>query len=154
MKRAVYMSGFVISVALAAAGCASGPSAAAPTSLAPAVLTVTGVVVVAGHTWHQDAIAGNECSAVDGYGDIAPGMQLVLSDDAGATLATAQLSDGTFTKTSEGSDEFSQEAPCSFPFAFAAVADVDGFYTVAVGRRGDLKYSRDQLSKPLTLTMG
>jgi Protein of unknown function (DUF2510) len=114
----------------------------------------TGTVTVDGSTLMDRAVNGNECITTGGFDDIRAGTQVVLSDDAGETLVIGELEAGVLVGVREGHDGFLEGPwPCSFTFTLEGIPDIDGYYTLTVGQRGDLKYSRSQLDEPLSLTL-
>lgn len=144
---------------LALVGCGStSPGGSAPpvpadteSDPAPATFTVTGSVTVAGASYADSAVKGESCTTTADAEPIA-GLQLVLSDDAGATLALANLPEqGTFTESSASDGWF---ALCAFGFRFEDVPDGLSFYTVSAGDLGELKYGRDDLNGPIELAVG
>jgi len=126
----------------------SAKPGAAATSQAP--LTVTGSVKADGITWRDGARAGESCTPSDGYDDL-PGAQVVVADDSGKTLATGEMSQGTFTETAK--DLGVTKGPCSFAFSVPNVPAGLAFYTVSVGRRGSQKVSASEIAQPLDLTL-
>lgn len=114
----------------------------------------TGTVTVDGSTLMDRAVNGNECITTGGFDDIRAGTQVFLSDDAGETLVIGELEAGVFVGVREGHDSFLEGPwPCSFAFTLEGIPNIDGFYTLTVGQRGDLKYSRSQLDEPLSLAL-
>jgi hypothetical protein len=88
------------------------------------------------------------CSPDEGYRDI-DGAQVVLSDDSGKTLAVGTMSGETPKAGETGPGD------CVFDFALAPVhLEPNTYYTVEVGRRGKLRYTGQQLTEPLSLTLG
>jgi len=78
--------------------------------------------------------SGVYCSGTGGYSDIAEGLGVTVKDDAGKIIGTSQLS---------GNVQESSGSTCSYTFA-VHVPDSD-FYSIEVGHRGALTYSRDEL---------
>ena len=83
------------------------------------------------------SIGGGEsnCYGTGGYDDISSGLNVTIRDGSGAILATGRLGRGT----ADGA-----YSPCSFEFSVDGLPEVD-FYSVEVGRRGELTYSFEEL---------
>ena len=76
------------------------------------------------------------CWGRGGYNDISSGLGVVIKDGAGTIIAKDELWAGKNTGRNE----------CTFPFYVSNVPDAD-FYTIEVGRRGSLVYSRDEITR-------
>jgi hypothetical protein len=87
------------------------------------------------------AVDGGHCAGNGGYSDISTGTQIVVTDDAGRTVAVGKLGEGNWINSY-----------CELPFAVDVPAG-SGFYGIEVSHRGRVQYSADQLSRPLTLTL-
>lgn len=85
---------------------------------------------------HDDqAVKTNtSCTGTGGYSDIKAGTEVVVKDEAGKILATSALVDAPSPVY----------GICEYTFT-VAVPDA-AFYSLAVGRRGDLTYSKDELA--------
>jgi len=133
-------------------GCGSTP-AAPPTTAATttsSTVSVTGSVEFPGITWKQSAVIGDQCAAESGYDDLRPGVQIVLATDAGQTLATTVLGSTSFSESRTGAG-----GHCQGHFDFGTVDIGPGqFFQLTIGRRGTLKYPRDDLKTPIQLTIG
>lgn len=79
----------------------------------------------------------SDCRGEGGYDDIRAGTEVVVRDGDGSILATAALEQGS---------RAIQSSVCVFAFTVGGLPEAD-FYTVAVGRRGDLTYSFDDLEQ-------
>ena len=97
--------------------------------------TLSGTVMLVAPTYSGDR-PGSSCTGQNGFGDIAAGAQVVLTDDEGTTLSTGRLSDGEFDGIG-----------CVFSFALEDVTRAD-FYRleIAGGSRGQLQYSYNELA--------
>jgi hypothetical protein len=73
------------------------------------------------------------CDGTGGYDDIKTGLQVTVSNEAGTVIANGAL--GTGKETGGG---------CQFPFKVERVPEAK-FYKIAVGRRGELSYSHEEL---------
>ena len=141
----------------ATAGCGSATAAseeAAPTPVeeaAPATFTVTGSITVVGASYADSAVTGEECTTTTDSDPIG-GLQVVLENDSGTTLALATLSEtGSFTSSSSTDGWY---APCAFAFKFNDVPEGEAFYTLTAGDLGEMKYSREDLNEPVELGLG
>jgi hypothetical protein len=91
------------------------------------------------------SMIGGTCEGNSGYSDIGAGTPVTLKDDTGKVLASTSLGTGTGSKSH-----------CSFSFKFTGVPEV-AFYTVSVGRRGDITDSLADMKASgwtFSLTMG
>lgn len=113
-----------------------------------ATITIYGTFAVgdiAGDSVTQD---GDFCFTSGGFSDIGSGTDITVLDGSGIVIATSRLERPV---TLEG-----QTWACVFPFIIENVPAVD-FYTIEVGRRGDLTYSAAELQAAdyhLDLTLG
>jgi hypothetical protein len=107
--------------------------------------TMTLPMALADTNLRSDGIAcdGTSEAAGGGYSDVATGVQVVVSDSAGKTIAVGALSRGA-TKGSS----------CVMPFTVAGVPSGKGFYGVEVSHRGRLQYPEADLRRGLALTLG
>lgn len=137
----------VLMASLTACGATDAkPSPPAAGSPSPTKVQINGSVTVDGS---QNLITNDgTCIPTEGYIDIQPGAQLTLQDDAGRTLALADLSEGTTP-----GQEYDR---CMYQFNFGSVDLGDGeFFSIEAGRRGKVRYTRAQLAaKPLELSLG
>lgn len=120
---------------------------------APETFTVEGTITVDGTTTWDRAVNGRECFATGGYSDINI-AQVILSDDSGATLVVGHFDSGKFVGVREGRDRHI-DGPwrCSFSFTLLDVPEIGGYYTLTVGNRGEMKFSRSELDEPLELVL-
>jgi hypothetical protein len=93
----------------------------------------------------SDGIAcdGTSKAAGGGYSDVATGVQVVISDSAGKTVAVGRLGSGA-----------TKGRFCVMPFTIANVPAGKGFYGVEVSHRGRLQYPEADLRHGLALTLG
>jgi hypothetical protein len=75
-------------------------------------------------------------SSTQGHGDISASTNATLKNESGTILASARL----------GKGRVADSGYCVFAFDFTNVGDAK-FYTITVGRRGELSYSKDDLIK-------
>jgi len=86
------------------------------------------------------------CTGLGGYSDIHPGAQIKILDQSGDIIAVTEL------ETDPASDSFDE---CRFQFV--AEAPEATFYSISLGRRGDMTYSFDDLEETewlVELTLG
>ena len=76
-----------------------------------------------------------DCAGEGGYDDIEAGLQVLVKDRQGTTLAKGELGPGEKNRIT-----------CSFEFVVDDVPRSD-FYEVSVGRRGSVTYKRAELEK-------
>lgn len=93
---------------------------------------------------------GDPCLPV-GFKDLGPGADVVVKNQDGGTIATAQLGDGT--ASAEGGPPYddkgyNSKGPCAEPFT-VTVPDGATFYEFKVGAdsRGSKTYSHDELAQ-------
>ncbi|SOD72702.1 hypothetical protein SAMN05892883_2054 [Jatrophihabitans sp. GAS493] len=84
---------------------------------------------------------GDECSGPGGYTDVVNGAEVTIADDTGKTLAITQLGQG-------------EAVGSTCVFTFAAVVPEVPFYGVTVTHRGTVKFTKDQMQRSPTLTLG
>lgn len=89
-------------------------------------------------------VSGGTRSGTGGYDDVEAGVQVTVSHEAGTVIGTGYLEPGE--KVSGG---------CQFRFTVDRVP-VAMFYKVAVGRRGEISYSHEDLKNvwAVELTLG
>ena len=98
---------------------------------------VTGQLSVYDSSAYSYKTTGSSCTGGGGYDDIASGTQVVISDEAGTTVATDVLQSGTYDGSS-----------CVFDFTVHDVPKAK-YYRVSAGRasRSGPQYSYDEISK-------
>ena len=130
-----------ILVLLALAGCSGSE---------PAVQLTGTVDVPSGLQNRLDG--GSGCMPTDGYDDVDTGTSVTIRDENGKTIGTAQLGDGEKTgdlQPFNGNSAF----PCTFSFTTSVPAAE--FYSVEVGSRGEVTFSRaDVEADAVALTLG
>lgn len=108
-------------------------------------LTVSGSISVPG-----ERVDGGwtECVAEDGYDDIAQGAQVTVTDQDGRVLAVSELDAGAMPGGDSGR--------CLFTFTVSPVPSGQRLYGIHVGNdhRGVMRYTADQLSHQVALTIG
>ena len=137
----------VFSAAAAVAGVmlARSDNAAEAKATPPRAATFTVYATMAltlGQFEHQP---GQGCWGRGGYDDIAEGGQVVVSDATGATVGVGRLADARY-------DEF--RGRCTFTIIIKGVRDGGQFYSIEVTHRGKVQYSRSDLEKTVTLSVG
>lgn len=109
-------------------------------------------LVLTGLSYTTDGrlLAGTECTAVRGYDDVDENSQVRITNEAGATIATAALSTGhtdieaIVKRYSYGVPTKNAAAGCVFVFTATDVPNAK-FYTVEIGDRKGLTYSYDEM---------
>lgn len=133
------------------AGCAeSGKLSVPDAAKTPITLKVAGTVAITdadgvvpdGSDLSYDTNAGQPCHTTSGYTDIAEGAQVIVLDDAGATLQITSLTAGKY-------DALGQ---CSFSFA-TTVPTGKTFYGIEVTHRGVVKEAAADMGD-VALTLG
>lgn len=80
------------------------------------------------------------CRGTGGYDDIESGLGVVVRDDGGSIIGTGELISDHEQLALNDLDV------CLYRFEVADLPDAP-FYTVEVGNRGELTYSRDELER-------
>jgi hypothetical protein len=80
--------------------------------------------------------SASSCSGTGGYSDITEGLGVTVKDGDGKTIATGRLVDDP---------KGSSASRCHYTFTVAAPES--DFYAIAVGRRGELTYSKAELEQ-------
>lgn len=138
-----------LAVALALTACGSEqPTAPAPAPSTPATITVTGNITLRLPNFEWSTAGG--CWGRGGYDDIRQGAQVVVTDNAGETVAVGKLAAGQPQKDPA---DASRATSCTFGFTVSAPAG-RGFYGVEVSHRGRSQYAEKDLERPLELTLG
>lgn len=102
--------------------------------------------------------AGDNCLFKEGesdYPDIDAGTQVTLRDSTGATVGLTNLRQGSTLigwsesgtpvyRTGDTIPSFTEDF-CVFKFEFLDVESEDTFFSVEVGKRGQIQYTREQL---------
>lgn len=130
---------------------ACGGESEAPGDTKADEITVTGVVMAPAATNRVAQVAGDPCKAKDGFDDVKAGMQITLLADDNSTLALASLGKG---KRRDKSGAGGSGGACLFEFKFPGAAVPSDFVSVDLGRRGEVKFSKDELNEPLSLSVG
>ena len=130
---------FGIALLLVAGACS--PVGGASPSATPPQQTISGSMVLTGSTSagtirRTDGASG--CVGLGGYGDIQSGAQVTLRDGTGQVIGLTTLGSGRMTRDDALID-------CRFEFAFADIPEA-AFYSVEVGRRGEVRASSEDLS--------
>lgn len=94
-----------------------------------------------------------ECRGKAGYDDLREGAQVVVAAANGKTIAIGRLGTGKST-TVGGDGSVARLVACTFPITVQDVPDGEDFYKITVTHRGTQEYTRDQLRKPISLTLG
>ncbi|MEO9126902.1 MAG: hypothetical protein ABI262_19790 [Microcoleus sp.] len=77
---------------------------------------------------------GQFCDGRGGYGDIKSGRQVLVKDHKGETIATGELGIGKIISDNH----------CQFALEVNGIRKAE-FYTIQIGRRGDLTYSYQEM---------
>lgn len=134
----------LLCLALLLAGCGGPAASASPSShVLGGTFTLTQKARVVRYT------NAAECSGTGGYDDIRSGLDVVVRDGAGTIIAKSVLIAAAY-------DAAGDPNQCAYAFTIAGVPDAP-FYSVEVGHRGAVTYSRadlDTLGWKLGLTLG
>jgi hypothetical protein len=108
---------------------------ATPTTTTQERHVITGTFLLSGSEGEDFFADGSGCQGTSGYDDVEPGLQVTISDQSGTVIGNGALDSGE-----------AQEAGCMFRFEVNNIP-VASFYKVAVGRRGEISYSIDQMKQ-------
>jgi hypothetical protein len=108
---------------------------ATPTTTTQERHVITGTFLLSGSEGEDFFADGSGCQGTSGYDDVEPGLQVTISDQSGTVIGNGALDSGEV-----------QEAGCMFRFEVNNIP-VASFYKVAVGRRGEISYSIDQMKQ-------
>jgi len=127
---------------LTLAACSSPAEPAARTTAATSTsFSISGQVAVQA----KDYSGPEGCSTNAGYADVAPGAQVVVTDQGGATVALGQLGSVTADHV---------HADCVYSISVDGVPTGKDFYGVQVTHRGAVQFTEDQVRSPISLTIG
>jgi hypothetical protein len=108
---------------------------ATPTTTTQERHMITGTFLLSGIEGEDFITSDGGCQGSSGYDDVEPGLQVTISDQSGTVIGTGALDSGQVL-----------EAGCVFRFEVNSIP-VANFYKVAVGRRGEISYSLDQMKQ-------
>lgn len=130
---------------LAVAGCGGSTATKSPATspTGPKTFTVSGSMQVNPAALYVPKWRGKSCTSDTGYTDVAAGVAVVVSNPSGVKVAIGALGPG----------KLSNSYTCSYPFTVRDVPDKWSVYSIEVGHRGQVDYSRTQLAQPVTLTL-
>lgn len=83
------------------------------------------------------------CTGSGGYDDISEGTSVVLKTAAGSIVGMTKLEEG-----------YVSGGRCVFSWLMTEVPEGQRFYTVEIGHRGTLNYSRADLNESLSSSLG
>ena len=109
--------------------------------------TLTGSLSLSDSSSFGSLNPGDSCQGSDGYDDIVPGAQVVVTDQSGKTLQTGVLGAGSYDGSS-----------CDFDLKISNLPDAS-FYRLQIGRetRGTMQYSLSEMKRnhwQVSLTLG
>ena len=136
---------------LALAGCgASAPAATAPLTKAtkkPLPLLVRGTFSLSlpGFVWNPGV-----CTGTGGYDDIDADTTVVVTDNAGTTVAIGKLGAGQPVRDP---DDPSRAQTCMYTFDIPNVPSGRHFYGIEVGHRGRVQFTEAQLGERVQLEL-
>ena len=88
---------------------------------------------------------GKPCTSPRGFEDIATGTEVVVRDQEGRAIGRGALRSGRAVGDRDPRDVVGTRQ-CEFGFEIAQLPDAD-FYSVSIGRRGEVTYSREDLER-------
>jgi hypothetical protein len=95
------------------------------------------------------------------YPDIDAGSQVVLKDSTGKSIAVSSLGQGGLlfgwdaggSRVYSSSDTFMHDL-CSYEFTFEGVQSGDNIFSIEIGSRGDVVFSKEELLEGPALSLG
>lgn len=129
--------------ALTLTACQSSPPAASTASPEPETFDVRGVLTLSGYG--DVTIADDDCVGDGGYSDIRGGAPVIVRDSRGQQVALGSLEPGTWPVL--------KDWRCDFGFRLDGVPESGTTYSVEVGRRGQVPFTRDD-ALDVRLTLG
>jgi len=147
-RRPIILAAIITATLVAVAAIAAGvyflmrPDTTTPAE--PGEFQVNGTMTVTDTDFYSEhGTEGEVCQTLGGGYDDLPNAQVVVTDAAGTVIATTNLDDGRYLPSPRG---------CQWRFLLT-IPEGSTFYGIEVAHRGRLQYSREQLSKPLELTL-
>jgi hypothetical protein len=128
---------------------AASSSSASPTSAgrnAASAINVHGTLLLTDSPGVEN-LDDVTCAGMGGYGDIAMGAQVVITDESGTTVAVTELGVGKLIGSGATRE-------CQFEFSASSVPAGKSFYGISVTHRGTIQYTEDQLRNGVELTLG
>lgn len=120
----------------------------------PATFTLNGAITVNADAVSSDQVVGGSCASATGYDDVQSGAQVTVTDAAGKVVAVGALQAGLVSELFDKEPLRGFASRCSFGFKVLGVAGGQDIYSVEVSHRGEVRFSRAQLDKPISLTLG
>lgn len=143
----------VIVLATAAALAAAAffaPKAISALTGSPETFEISGDLTLTGYGLKYGTSSG-DCLGDGGYSDIHGGLNVVVTDSKGETVAMGALSNEG--KARRDSVSPIRPTSCTFTFTIADVPEGSKFYGITLGRRGTQQFARDDLNQPVHLTL-
>jgi hypothetical protein len=141
-----------LAAVLLLAGCGNGPSTSTVVGSPSAdSFRLSGTITVKADELASERTDGGDCYTSDGYDDIREGAQLTVKDETGTVIAIGLLDPG---HVGEMNVAHTTALKCIFGFSADNVPEGKAFYIVEISHRGEMKYSRAQLSDSIALTLG
>lgn len=126
----------LVSILVAACGQAASPS--------PAGQALTGTFELFNGQGNPVQRTDTDCRGTGGYSDIHAGISAVVRDDKGTIVGSSRLTPLPEQKAADGRIDFRERNTCRFEFTIPQLPEAP-FYTIEVGDRGELTYSRADL---------
>lgn len=143
VQRRSVVIGLVVAAVVAGVivlGLALSGGGGKPGTAANPTIPVSGSILLSSASCVTDNGDGT-CAGSGGYSDISAGVQVVITDNLGKTVAISSLEAGT-----------GSSGTCTFAFHASVPARV-GSYGVAVSHRGTIEYDEKRIASP-ALTLG
>lgn len=123
--------------------------ASSPSAYVATTFSITGEMTLprGDFTWSQGL---DTCSGRGGYDDMTRGTTVVVTDETGKTIALGELQTGVADRDPDATDFAIR---CRLKFDVTGIPEGHQFYSVEVGHRGEVQYTRDGLNRPLSLEL-
>ena len=97
--------------------------------------TITGHIQILGTPWHTLFVEQNQCVGMGGFSDLSDGASVTVKDESGKVIGVSPLLVGTV--------DSANDSICRMPFSVKVPKT--NFYTISIGRRGEITQSYQQL---------
>lgn len=128
----------------------------------PSTFNIVGTLTVTAGEG-SEGTEGGDCVTDGGFSDISSGTDVTVTNESGKIVALGKLDAGhtsavqvlpTFNPDTVKIEQVPQATKCVFGFSVARVPEGENFYSIEMGRRSALRYTRSDLASPLSLTLG
>lgn len=142
------MKALVAVAVLVVAGCSAVASA-------PSEFSISGVIRLTSSSGDYYSGMPKTCPLTkDGYADLAQGAQVTVYDVDGKAVALGTIGDTAPVESGKASGFGPWIDQCDLSFSVAGVPEGEKIYSIEVAHRGQVRFTRDQLNEPVSLSIG